>query len=154
MFLGAFLFFGFLRFGRLLLLRLTGRRRIAAKELIEQRKGSRPALGAVLLVFVVTLAEHGTHFIAEHIQVFLRNAHLLYHLVNLRQTQAASAFEAIALVEHIAAFHLCYKYNCNILFALYAHFRLHDFSLLQRELFFERQYSTFVWKMEKQIMND
>ena len=126
-----FLFLGSL-LGRLLLPgRLTRNGHIAAsKKLIHQRKSCRSSLRAVILFIGIILAKDTAHFIAEHIQIILGNAHLLHNLVNLRNAQSSGTLQAIPFVQRVPIINLGNKYHRYIFLALYAHFWLHILSLL------------------------
>ena len=118
----------FLRLFFLRRARLLGREiAAAAQELIQQREGSSLAVDFIVVVVltIVPLTKHAAHFIAEQIQILFGNSHLFDRLVNLRDTQAAGTFQAVAFVQCHAIFNLGNKHNSNVFSALAAHFRLH-----------------------------
>ena len=126
------LLFLFLRvfLGRFRLLGRMTRQTPVSKKLIQQREGCRSALRAVVLLFRIVLAKHAAHFIAEHIQVVLRNAHLLDHLVNLGNSETSGTFQTISFIQGVSIFHLGNENHRYIFLAFHAHFRLHILSLL------------------------
>ena len=136
----VFLVLLFLVFSRLFLFRLLsaghgGHGHIVggtAKQLVQQRKSCRLAVHIIVVRILSggNLAKHTAHFITDEIQIILGNPHLFDCFVNLGNSQTPGALQAVALVHGYTVFHFGQKYHSNILFALGAHFRLHDSSLL------------------------
>ena len=148
----------FMPFGLFLLLRLplflSGRTGLGrggiAEKLVQQRERGGLAVNFIVVraVAVVLLAEHAAHFVAEHIQVFLGNAHLLHRLVDLGNSQTPGAFQAVAFIHGNAVFNLGNKHHGDIFLTFAAHFWLHNAHS------FSVQYSISGLKKGKQIMND
>ena len=97
-----------------------------SKKLIHHGEGCSTAVRLFIVRFRLTgHAEHTAHLIRQGIQVFFRETHLLYHIVDLRNTQATGTAQAITLIHGNAVFHLCDEHNSDILLALGTQFRLH-----------------------------
>ena len=102
-----------------------------AKELVQHGEGSG---AAVLLVIVgpfraLHLTEHIAHLVREVVQILLGEAHLLHCRINLGNSQTSGTFEAIALIQCNAVFHLGDENHGDILLTLGTQFRLHTHSL-------------------------
>ena len=99
----------------------------AAEKLVQQREGVRLAVNFIVIVLVgiVRLSEDVAHFIADHIQIFLRDSHLLHRIVNLRNSETSGALQAIALIHGYTVLNSRNKQNRHVLFAFHTHFRLH-----------------------------
>ena len=145
--LGLFLFLRFSLF-------LSGRTGLGrggiAEKLVQQRERGGLAVDLIVVraVAVVLLAEHAAHFVAEHIQVFVGNAHLLHGLIDLGNSQTPGTFQAVAFIHGNAVFNLGNKHNGDIFLTFAAHFWLHNAHS------FSVQYSILGLKKGKQIMND
>ena len=117
--------------------RLSGwfsRQTIASKKLIQKRKCGSLGIHIVFIRFLF-LTEHADHFIAEGVQLLFGNTHLPYSGIDLGNTQASGALQAVPFVHGHTIFDLCNENNRNILFALGAHFRLHSVHSFAGEIF-------------------
>ena len=101
-----------------------------AHKLIEHRESSCTSICFILFIMTGILGKHTAHFIAQDFQVIIRKTHLLYRSINLRDTQASCALQAIPLIHGHTVFHFCNENNGNIFLAFCTQFRLHTFSLL------------------------
>ena len=90
-----------------------------AEQLVQQWERCCLALHFIIIVLIgiIALAEKITHFIADHFQVILGNAHLLDRFIDLRNSQTPGAFQTVTLIECNAVFNFRNKQNRNILFA-------------------------------------
>ena len=127
----------------------------AAKQLVQQREGCGLGIHLVIIVLVgiIHLTEEIAHLIAQHIEIFLRNAHLSDGLIDLGNAQTAGALQAVAFVQGSTVFNFGNKDNCNIFLTFCAEFRLHKSPLLSQGNSFWAQYSIPLTQKEKQIMN-
>ena len=98
----------------------------AAEKLIEQREGSGSSFRRILIIFGLVLSEHAAHFVAEHIQVILRDAHLLDNLIDLGNAQGSGTLQAVSFIQGVSVFNSGNKHHCHIFLTFYAHFWLHD----------------------------
>ena len=65
-----------------------------AEQLIQQRERGSLAVDLIIVTVVtaVPLTKHAAHFIAEQVQIFFRNSHLLNRLVDLGDSQTTGTF--------------------------------------------------------------
>ena len=97
--------------------------RLAAvvEQAVQKREGSGLAGFLVILsagqILHILDGVHGLHhFIIQIIQVFIRDAHALHHVVHLRQSQALGALQAQTLVNGLVPLHPGDEHRGNILF--------------------------------------
>ena len=89
--------------------RLVAAAAAAAEEAVEEGEGGGLAvLAAVLLVLLGDQALHGLraaegahHFVVDHIQVLVGDAHTAHHLSHLGQADLLGAFQAQALIDRL-----------------------------------------------------
>ena len=113
----------FLRLFRFFLL---GRKISGVEKLIHHGESGSAAVRLIIIGLGFTgLAEHTAHFVTKGIQILLGEAHLLHHILNLRNTQTAGAAQTIAFIHGNAIFHLGDEHNSDILLTLGTQFRLH-----------------------------
>ena len=97
--------------------------RLAAvvEQAVQKREGSGLAgflviLSAGQILHILDGVHRLHHFIIQIIQVFIRDAHALHHLVHLRQSQAFGALQAQTLVNGLVPLHPGDEHRGNILF--------------------------------------
>ena len=85
----------------------------------------RIAAGKLLRVFDGIHGLH--HFVIQIVQVVVRDAHTLHHVIDLRQTKVLRTFQAQTLVDGLIALHPGNKNRGNILFTSGTKCRLHNY---------------------------
>ena len=112
---------------------LLSRQITSTKHLVEQRECCGLTFHLIILLVPFDLSKHAAHLIGQIVQVFLRETHLLYCSINLRNPQTTGAFQAIAFIHSHTVLNLRNEDNGDIFLAFCTQFRLHTHHSISAE---------------------
>ena len=116
---------------------LGGRLSVVVEQAVQEREGRRLAgllivlsAGQILHIFNGVHGLH--HLVIQVIQILIRDAHALHHVVHLRKPKALGAFQAQALVDGLVPLHAGDENRGNILFTSGTKCWLHNYLRIPR----------------------